>query len=141
MTDRERLLALLNALDSSETTLRRDLVRGEGRTGDWAIYGTLGHVYPDGAGYLLYVHTKETPRRWFNVKVSLGAFCRRTQDGDDEGSFHLDRLPAPAEVEVIRDALGIRNRRKVTEEARAHLEAMRRAAKSPSGGRSIRLAA
>ena len=31
---RERLLALLNALDASETTLQRDVVRAEGRTGD-----------------------------------------------------------------------------------------------------------
>ena len=53
--DRASLKALLAALDASETTLRRDLVRGEGRAGNWAICGKLGHVYPDGDGYLLCV--------------------------------------------------------------------------------------
>jgi hypothetical protein len=57
--DRERLVALLKALDASETTLQRDLVRGEGRTGDWGIHGKYGHVYPDGAGYLLCVTVGE----------------------------------------------------------------------------------
>jgi hypothetical protein len=137
-TDRERLVAMLKALDASERCLERPVCRDW--TGDWQITGTLGHIYPD-AGYLLSVHTKEAPRRWFNVKVRLGSFCRLTQDGDDEGCFHLDRLPTQGEAEAIRDALGIRKRRKVTEEARAHLGAMRSAAKSPYGGRSIRLAA
>jgi hypothetical protein len=53
--ERASLKALLAALDASETTLRRDLVRSEGRAGDWAIYGKLGHVYADGDGYLLCV--------------------------------------------------------------------------------------
>ena len=38
--DRERLLVLLNALDASETTLQRDLVRwSKDGTGDWGIRG------------------------------------------------------------------------------------------------------
>ena len=41
--------------------------------------------------------------------VSL-AFCRVTQDGDDEGCLHLDRLPTAAEAELIREAVGIRKR-------------------------------
>jgi hypothetical protein len=36
------------------------------------------------------------------VKKRL-AFCRLTQDGDDEGCFHLDRLPTKNEAETIRD--------------------------------------
>jgi hypothetical protein len=55
--DRERLVALLNALDASETTLQRDLVRGEGRTGDFGIRGDKDRkgndanvIYPDGDG-------------------------------------------------------------------------------------------
>ena len=44
-TDRDRLLALLNALDASETTLQRDApIRGQDNDGDCAIYGMLGHV-------------------------------------------------------------------------------------------------
>ena len=130
--DRERLLALLNASDASETTLQRDLVRFEGRTGDWGIRGKYGHVYRDGAGYLLYAHG--TPRRWSSVKRSL-AFCKLSQDGDDEGCLHLDRLPTPAEAEAIRDAIGIRKRRHMTadqiERARSVLASARSLVKSP----------
>ena len=53
--ERASLQLLLAGLDASERTLRRDLVRSEGRSGDWAIYGKLGHVYADGDGYLLCV--------------------------------------------------------------------------------------
>jgi hypothetical protein len=130
--DRERLVALLDALDASETTLQRDLVRSEGRTGDWGIRGKYGHVYPDGAGYLLYVHTDESPRRWFNVKARLTGFCKLTQDGDDEGCLHLERLPNEAEAAAIREAVGIRKRRIVTDAARSHLRAIGKATKSAS---------
>ena len=68
--ERASLKALLAALDASETTLRRDLVRGEGRAGNWAICGKLGHVYPDGDGYLLCVVADDerdrSARRWTN---------------------------------------------------------------------------
>jgi hypothetical protein len=50
--DRAALLPLIEALDASPRALQRDLVRGESGTGDWAICGSLGHIYPDGAGYL-----------------------------------------------------------------------------------------
>ena len=136
--ERASLKALLAALDASETTLRRDLVRGEGRAGDWAICGKLGHVYPDGDGYLLCVvaddERNRSARRWTNVKARLADICRVTQDGDDQGCLYLDRLPAPHEAAVIREALGIRKRRTVTDEARRHLEAARRATKSLSNG-------
>ena len=136
--ERASLKALLAALDASETTLRRDLVRGEGRAGDWAICGKLGHVYPDGDGYLPCVvaddERNRSARRWTNVKARLADICRVTQDGDDQGCLYLDRLPAPHEAAVIREALGIRKRRTVTDEARRHLEAARRATKSLSNG-------
>ena len=136
--DRASLKALLAALDASETTLRRDLVRGEGRAGNWAICGKLGHVYPDGDGYLLCVvaddERNRSARRWTNVKARLADICRVTQDGDDQGCLYLDRLPAPHEAAVIREALGIRKRRTVSDEARRHLEAARRATKSLSNG-------
>jgi hypothetical protein len=60
----------------------------------------------------------QSPRRWMNVKQRL-AFCRIMQDGDDEGCLHLYRLPTPAEVVQIREALGIRKRRALTEDGRA----------------------
>jgi hypothetical protein len=122
--DRASLLALLAALDASPRALQRDLSRGEGRNGDWGIRGKLGHIYADGSGYLLCVTTDESPRRWTNVKARL-RFCHVTQDGDDEGCFHLNRLPAQHEVEAIREALGIRKRRVLTPKGRAQLEAAR----------------
>ena len=95
--------------------MQRDLSRGEGRKGDWGIHGKLGHIYADGAGYLLCVSTEESPRRWTYVKRRLG-FCIVTQDGDDEGCLRLDRLPAPHEADAIREAIGIRKRRQTTSE-------------------------
>jgi hypothetical protein len=128
------LQALLAALDASPIALRRDLHRGEGRKGDYGIHGKLGHICLDGDGFLLSVVAKDerdqSPRRWTNVKQRL-AFCRIMQDGDDEGSLHLDRLPTPAEAVLIREALGIR-KRALTEDGRAQLDAARRAANSPS---------
>ena len=130
--DRAPLLKLIAALDASPRTLQRDLVRGEGRTGDWAIFGTLGNVYPDGAGFLLYIASDELVRRWNNVKARL-PFCRVTQDGDDEGCLGLDRLPTPAEAALIREAIGIRKRRSMTNAARSQLGHARNAANPASG--------
>jgi hypothetical protein len=134
--DRASLKVLLTALDASEIALRRDLVRGGGRSGDWSIRGRLGHVYPDGDGYLVCVvaddERDQSARRWSNVKERLAGICRLTQDGDDEGCLYLHRLPAPHEAAVIREALGIRKRRNVTDDGRLQLEAARRAAKSLS---------
>ena len=101
---RSRLEMLLGALDASLTALRLD------GCGDWVIFGKLGHIYIDGQGFLLYATTGESARRWFNVKQRL-SFCRLTQDGDDEGCLHLDRLPTKIEASAIRKALGIRKRR------------------------------
>jgi hypothetical protein len=137
-TDRERLLGLLNILAASETTLQRDVVRGEDRKGNDANV-----IYPDGAGFLIFVTTREhdnldpdgktrcygSPRRWGSIKKTLG-FAKLVQEGDDEGIFRLDRLPNEVEAKAVREAVGIRKRRKVTNEARTQLEAMRKAAKS-----------
>jgi hypothetical protein len=107
--DRVRLHALLTALDASPVALRRDLHRREGRKGDHGIHGKLGHIYADGAAFLLCVNAKDerdqSPRRWTNVKRRL-AFCRISQDGDDEGCLRLDQLPTSAEAVLIREALG-----------------------------------
>jgi hypothetical protein len=138
--DRVRLHALLTALDASSVPLQRDLHRREGRKGDHGIHGKLGHIYADGTGFLLCVNAKDerdqSPRRWTNIKRRL-AFCRITQDGDDEGCLHLDRLPTSAEVVLIREALGIRKRRTLTEDGRAQLAAARRAANSTFNATAI----
>ena len=47
--------------------------------------------------------TGESVRRWKNVKKRL-AFRWISQDGDDEGCLHLDRLPTAHEADLIRGA-------------------------------------
>jgi hypothetical protein len=126
--NRERLLIFLAALDASTVALRRDLHRDEGHKGDYSIQGKWGHIYNDGEGFLLCVtaadERDQSPRRWTSIKRRL-EFCRITQDGDDEGCLHLDRLPTPAQAGLIRQALGIRKRRTLTEDGRAQLDAAR----------------
>jgi hypothetical protein len=132
--NRAHLEALMRALDASPGTLRRD------ECGDWAINGRLGHIFSNGAAFLLYVTTKESARRWNNVKHRLD-FCRVVQDGDDEGCLQLDRMPTPTEAGVIREALGIRRRRHLSPEqlarARIAVERARSLGKTPSGGRKF----
>jgi hypothetical protein len=87
--ERASLKAMLIALDASETTLKRDVVRGEGRTGDWGIRGSTDRAGNDAnvADYLLYATTPErdyphpddpnriltrgSARRWENIKRIL----------------------------------------------------------------------
>jgi hypothetical protein len=129
-----KLETLLDALNASQVTLTRDFHLDHGHVGDHAIRGKFGHVYTDGDGYLLCVHTNESARRWFAIKGKL-SFCRLTQDGDDAGALHLDHLPTPAEAELIRDALGIRKRRELTPEALAKARAsMERCRAGLNGG-------
>jgi hypothetical protein len=113
---RDQLLKLLDALNASTRTLRRDAC------GDWSIQGKDGKIYGDGRGFLLVVSTNESARRWGFVKKRL-AFAELRQDGDDEGALHLDRLPSPAEAELIRDALGIRKRKTLSADTLAGLRA------------------
>ncbi len=74
----------------------------------------------------------QSPRRWTSIKRRL-AFCRITQDGDDEGCLHLDQLPTPVQAGLIRQALGIRKRRTMAENGRV-LSSLGRA--GPSATRS-----
>jgi hypothetical protein len=138
--ERARLHALLTALDASSVALQRDLNRSEGRKGDIGIHGKLGHIYADGTGSLLSVNAKDerdqSPRRWTNIKRRL-AFCRITQDGDEEGCIQLDQLPTSAEAVLIRKALGIRKRRTLTEHGRDQSAVARRAANSTFNATAI----
>jgi hypothetical protein len=110
---RSRMLDLLAGLDASEKGLCRD------GCGDWLIWGANGHIYADGDGFLLVVSGRSA-RGWTWAKQRL-SFCRVTQDGDDEGCLHLDRLPATDEAAEIRDILGIRKRRSLSPETLAAL--------------------
>ena len=135
MNERANLESLLNALDASPRALRCD------ECGDWQISGKQGHVYADGDGWLIVVTTAESPRRWTNAKHRLRPFCRITQDGDDEGCLHLDRLPAPDHAHLIREAVGIRKKRTLSptalEHARFALERARGHVKPASNGQAF----
>jgi hypothetical protein len=143
-SDKDHLTTLLTALDAAPGALKRPVCRGW--IGDWQISGKHGHALADGAGFLLYATTPEhdrldpdgktrcygSARRWTNIKHHL-AFARLTQEGDDEGMFHLDHLPTRDEAETIRECLGIRKRRNLSDDARTRLaQAMSRINRSSS---------
>jgi hypothetical protein len=116
---RAALKKLAAAINSSSAALRID------ECGDPRIVGSSGHVYAVPRGYQMFVMT-ETPRAWTAAKRALG-FASICNDGDEEGALILDRLPTPAEAQVIRRYVGIRKRRTLSEEARADLLARFRA--------------
>jgi hypothetical protein len=117
---RPALLAFADALDSRASATRRD------ECGDWAIWGSNGHVYavPEGSQLMIgcdFGNVKwSSARGWESAKkrLSLG---KVTQDGDMEGSVILDRLPTKAEALHIRDILGIPKRVKLSEGQLANL--------------------
>ncbi len=94
---------ILTALDATHRALRRD------SCGDRVIKGKRGYIYADGSGFLIVVTAGDCINRWASTKGKL-AFCRVTQDGDDEGCLHLDHLPTPAEADLICDALRIKRK-------------------------------
>ncbi len=55
--DRERLVALVTALDASPRSLQRTVCRGW--VGDWQITGKHGHVMAYGDDFLIYAATPE----------------------------------------------------------------------------------
>jgi hypothetical protein len=114
---RSRLLELQAAIDASQTTAGRPTLTRDA-CGDWAIFGRLGHIYAAPEGFQLVISTGERPKAWTWIKKRL-TFCRLSQDGDDEGVLLLDRIPTPAEAELIREALGIRQAVHFTETSRS----------------------
>jgi hypothetical protein len=125
--ERERLLELLTALNASEPQLRRD------ECGAWCIAGRWGHINVMSESFHLVCFTDEcdldptghrSARRWSFAKQRL-SFCAVTQDGDDEGVLQLDfaTVLTAEQVEEVRDVLGIRKRRELSEEDRARLAA------------------
>lgn len=105
---------MVTALGCWDRAYRRD------ECGDWRIEGKSGHIYAQPEGFYLYC-APGTARAWGFARKAL-AFCTLlTQDGDDEGFLRLERLPTPAEADVIRDKLGIRKKRVLTDEERERL--------------------
>ncbi len=126
-TRRSHLETLVRALDATSRALRRD------SCGAWAIKGKRGYIYSDGSGFLIVVTTSDCIRRWANTKRKL-AFCRVTQDGDDEGCLYLDHPPTPTEADLIRDALKIKRKRQYTPDQLATIAArlLKNATREPS---------
>jgi hypothetical protein len=122
---RHALLALREALGCRDNALRRD------ECGDWRINGRQGHVYAVPEGFQLVFFARCGVTEWdgagphiedyTRAKRNL-IFCRLAQDGTGEGIFFLDRLPTPAEAEVIRDTLAIAKKRTMSS---AELERLR----------------
>ena len=113
--DRRQQERLLVALDAAPLQLRRD------ECGWWIIGGRHGaiHTWGDGKSWLAYVIGRSV-RHWTMVKRRL-AFMTVTQDGDDEGCLRLFRLPTPDEAVMIREVLGLRKQRHLSQ---SHREAL-----------------
>ena len=105
--DKSQLEMLLQALNASPSTMRRDT------SGLWVLQGKSGYcsTWGDNATYGLTVvpFTEMSKLAWTWVKKRL-AFAELTQDGDAEGVFRLHELPSPAEADEIRDIIGLRKR-------------------------------
>jgi hypothetical protein len=109
---------LVKALGCQDRAYRRD------ECGDWMIEGKQGHIYAHPEGFYLYCNPGSA-RGWTFAKRAL-EFCTVTQDGDDEGFLKLTRLPTEYEAGIIRDKLGIRKKREVSEAEKGRLSEMGR---------------
>jgi hypothetical protein len=115
---RPALVKLVEALGCEERHLRRD------ECGDWMVAGDDGHIYavpgsierPKVEGFQIFVLGCETVRQWTAVKAAMKPFTEKTNDGDSEGAFFLDRLPTAEEAETIRRYVGLRKRREDSED-------------------------
>ena len=128
---REALIKLVEALGCWDRALRRD------ECGDWAVFGKLGHIYAVPGtldrkgceGFQIYFRGAEefgeptSSQAWTWAKKAL-SFCQVTNDGDNEGMLFMDRLPTAAESEIIRDKLGIRKKREISDDERERLRAI-----------------
>ena len=95
--------------------MRRSHPHGQART----IYAVPGATdEPNRPGFMIYVLSETsdgatfdrwTSQGWTYAKRAL-TFAKLTNDGDDEGSFFLARLPSKAEAEAIRRYCGIRKK-------------------------------
>jgi hypothetical protein len=107
---------------------RIDAVSGVSKDacGDYALtgaYGWIYHVGLPGAPLVFQIIVGTTsPLRWRKAKALL-AFGRVTQDGDCEGSITFDGLPTAAQGEILRQVVGLRKRRTMSDDQR---DALRR---------------
>jgi hypothetical protein len=126
--EREELLRLMPALDVSESQLRRD------ECGAWNIFGQFAHISVMSQSYHLVCFTDEcdldlkkfqrhSARRWESAKRRL-SFATVVQDGDAEGILDFTDLPSPEQAAEIRDILGLRKKREISDAERERLSSM-----------------
>ena len=115
--DRPAMLTLVDTLATRPQLLRRD------ECGDWNLFGKAGHVYaiPEANAYYFMVRCRSS-KTWNHLKRRL-SFCTLTQDGDDEGVFRLSGLPNETQAGLLRTALGLPLRRRLSPEHCAKLVA------------------
>jgi hypothetical protein len=117
---RSALLALVQALGCRDAALRRN------DCGDWSIKGRFGCINAAPEGFQIYYRGADefiergSPHGWSWAK-KLMSFARLTQDGDEEGILTLDRMPSPAEAEIIRDKLWLAKKREISDDELARL--------------------
>ena len=107
LADHAALAKMREALFAS-AALKRD------ECGDWNLFGKSGHIYAI-APMSFYLYCAPGSVRAWNFAKRAMSFAKVTQDGGEEGFLHMDRLPTPDEAAVIRDRLGIRKRRELSE--------------------------
>jgi len=137
--DKSRVEALRVALGAARACLRQD------DCGLWILKGSRGYAATfgddEGDGYHLIAGASEdgnriySRRKWTATKQRLQGFCRVTQDGDEEGCFHMPRLPTPEQAEDVRYVLGLHSAPNLTP---AQIEAFkRRMAQSHAAGMDV----
>ena len=99
---------LIEVLKCSLTTRQRD-----------RVVGTKGWIYAEPEGFYFYYEASSV-KMWNIVKKEM-AFCLLSQDGDSDGVMLLNRLPTEPEAEIIRQRLGIRKRKIISDEERERL--------------------
>jgi hypothetical protein len=105
---RVSLLQFAKACCTRSDKLRRD------ECGDWTISGKYGHIFAVPEGFQLMIF--KTARGWSEAKRRIH-FGVVTQDGDEEGSVILSRLPSFDEALAIRHVLGIPKHKELSEES------------------------
>lgn len=104
---REPILGLVQALNCRDSALRRD------ECGDWRITGKHGFIYAvpgsldrKEPGFHLIV-MGWSANGWNRAKKALEPFAELANDGGDEGSLFIFRLPTQVEAGLIRHWLGL----------------------------------
>jgi hypothetical protein len=128
--ERKRLLSFASAIDCRRANLKRD------DCGYWSLQGKAGHVYSvplgEGHGFQIMIIGYGLAGRWNNAKRAL-SFATLTQNGDEEGGFILDRLPAPAEAKTIRHYVGLPQARHLSDVNRTKAIARLKVHAQPKG--------